>query len=52
MQYMRLARLIQNELLQRYEHISLTEEVRAAIYAKIGLDLTRNRPRTVHKVVL
>ena len=52
MQYMRLARLIQEELLPRYEHISLTEEVRAAIYGKIGLDLTRNRPRTVHKVIL
>ena len=44
--------LLLNELLQRYEHIQLTEEVRANIYNKIGLDLARNRARTVNKVIL
>ena len=49
---MRLTRLIQDELLKRYEHIALTEEVRQNIYLKIGLDLARNRARTVNKVIL
>ena len=47
-----MARLIQNELLERYAHIKLTEEVREKIYNKIGLNLTRNRRRTVMKVIL
>ena len=52
LQYLRVARLIQNELLKRYGHIKLTEEMREKIYRKIGLDLTRNRKRTVNKVVM
>ena len=52
MQYLRVARLIQNELLKRYPHISLTEETREKIYRRIGLDLARNRRRTVMKVIL
>ena len=51
-QYLRVARLIQNELLKRYGHHALTEDVREKIYAKIGLNLTRNRRRTVMKVIL
>ena len=51
-QYLRVARLIQNELLKRYGHIALTEDVREKIYKKIGLDLCRNRRRTVMKVIL
>ena len=51
-QFLRVARLIQNELLKRYAHIRLTEETREKIFNNIGLDLTRNRHRTVMKVVL
>lgn len=51
-QYLRVARLIQNELLKRYSHIALTEETREKIYRRIGLDLSRNRRRTVMKVIL
>lgn len=51
-QYLRVARLIQNELLKRYGHVELTEDVREKIYRKIGLDLSRNRRRTVMKVIL
>ena len=51
-QYLRVARLIQNELLQRYAHIELTEDTRERIYNRIGLDLLRNRRRTVMKVIL
>ena len=51
-QFLRVARLIQNELLKRYGHIELTEDVREKIYKKIGLDLSRNRRRTVMKVIL
>jgi len=47
-----VTRLIQNELLKRYAHIKLTEEVREKIYNKIGLNLTKNRRRTVMKVIL
>ena len=49
---MRVTRLIQNELLKRYPHIILTEETRAKVYKAIGYDLTKNRRRTVMKVVL
>lgn len=51
-QYLRVARLIQNELLKRYNHIALTEAMREKIFNKIGLDLNRNRKRTVNKVVM
>lgn len=51
-QYLRVARLIQNELLKRYGHIELTEDVREKIYKRIGLELSRSRRRTVMKVIL
>lgn len=51
-QYLRVARLIQNELLKRYGHIELTEDVREKILKNIGLDLLKNRRRTVMKVIL
>ena len=44
--------MIQNELLKRYPHIALTEDTREKIHKKIGYDLTKNRQRTVSKVVL
>ena len=52
LQYLRVARLIQNELLKRYSHIYMTEDVREKIYKRIGLDLKRSRKRTVMRVVL
>ena len=52
LQYLRVARLIQNELLRRYSHISMNEDTREMIYKRIGLDLNRNRKRTVMKVIL
>jgi hypothetical protein len=49
---LRVTRLIQNELLSRYFYIRMTEEMRENIYKRIGLDLNRNRRRTVMKVIL
>ena len=42
-QYLRVARLIQNELLKRYPHIALTEDTREKIHARIGYDLTQSK---------
>lgn len=52
LQYLRVARLIQNELLQRYAHIELTEDIREKIFRRIGLELAQNRRRSVLKVIL
>ena len=51
-QYLRLTRLIQNELLPRYSHIALPEPVRRSIYRYINLDLNRSTVKTVHKAIL
>jgi hypothetical protein len=51
-QYLRVARLIQKELLQRYAYIGMKEHVREAIYARVALDLVRYPRRSVRKIVL
>lgn len=51
-QYLRVARLIQNEMLMRYGHIALPEEVRTAVNKRIKIDMNRYDPRDVKKLIL
>jgi len=51
-QYLRVAKLIQNELLQRYDYIGMEEAVRQKIMNRLAIDLTRYPKRSVRKMVL
>jgi hypothetical protein len=51
-QYLRVARLIQKELLQRYAYIEMRDPVREAIYHRVALDLINYPRRSVRKIIL